>query len=166
MTGHLVVVGLGQALRGDDVAGLEAVRLWERTFPATATHPQVRIEYAESPGLTLLSLLEGATAALLVDAVQSGSAPAGTVHLLSEADLPAFLQGAASAHGWGVAETLALARQADLADLPVQIVLLGVEMAQAEVGAGLSPAVQEALPAVALEIEKYVRAWLTQEAER
>lgn len=160
----LVIIGLGQALRGDDAAGLEAVRLWERTFPATASQPWLRIEYAESPGLTLLSLLAEADSALLVDAVQSG-APAGTIHLLREADIPAFLQGAASAHGWGVAETLALGRQAGLLDLPAQITLLGIEATHLEVGSGLSPAVQQALPEAALTIEKFVQDWLTQEIE-
>lgn len=165
MTNQIVVIGLGQTLRGDDAAGLEAVRLWERTYPTTAAHPQVRVEYAESPGLTLLSLLEGAEKALLVDAVQS-HAPPGSIHLLNETDLPTFLQGAASAHGWGVAETLALGRQAGLMDLPKQITLLGIEMLQAEVGASLSPSVQQALPNVALSIEKCIRTWLIPEDDQ
>lgn len=165
MVNQIVIIGLGQTLRGDDAAGLEAVRLWERTYPATAALPQVRVEYAESPGLTLLSLLDGAEKALLVDAVQS-NAPPGSIHILDEADLPVFLQGAASAHGWGVAETLALGRQAGLIDLPEQITLLGIEMLQAEVGTGLSPAVQQALPEVALSIEQRIHAWLAQEDDQ
>lgn len=157
MTGEIVVIGLGQSLRGDDAVGLEAVRLWERSYPGTANQAQVRVEYAESPGLTLLSLLEGAEVALLVDAIQSGAVP-GTVHFLKEAQWPAFLQGAASAHGWGVAETLALGRQSGLVDLPERIFLLGVEVEQVEVGAGLSPAVQRVLPEVAHRIEEWVQA--------
>ncbi len=153
---EIVVIGLGQSLRGDDAAGLEAVRLWERSYPETANQAGVRVEYAESPGLTLLSLLAGASVALLVDAVQSGAAP-GTIHLLAEANWPAFLEGAASAHGWGVAETLALARQAGLVDLPEQIYLLGVEVEQVEVGTGLSPRVQAVLPEVARRIEAWLR---------
>ncbi len=165
MTNKIVIIGLGQTLRGDDAAGLEAVRLWERTYPTTATHPQVRVEYAESPGLTLLSLLEGADEALLVDAVQS-NAPPGSIHLLREADLPAFLQGASSAHGWSIAETLAIGRRAVIVDLPEQVSLLGIELAQTEMGAGLSPAVQQALPEVALTIERHIHDWLAKEARR
>lgn len=163
MTNQIVVIGLGQKLRGDDAAGLEAVQVWERMYPATAAHPQVRVEYAESPGLTLLSLLEGAEKAILVDAVQNGASP-GTLHILNEADLPAFLQGAASAHGWGVAETLALGRQAGVINLPEQITLFGIEIAQVEVGAELSPVVQRALAEIALAIEKHLRDCLAKES--
>ncbi len=156
MAGEIVIVGLGQTLRGDDAVGLEAVRLWERSYPATAGQSWLRVEYAESPGLTLLSLLEGADVALLVDAVQSG-APPGTLHFLDEADWSAFLQGAASAHGWGVAETLAIGRQSGVVDLPARIVLLGIEIGQVEVGADLSPALRETLPRVAHEIEHWIQ---------
>lgn len=154
----LVVLGLGQSQRGDDMAGLEAVRLWEKMFPSTASHPQVRVEYAETPGLTLLALLEGANVAILVDAIQSGSPP-GTVRILTEEEIPAFLGGANSAHGWGPTETLAIGRRSGL-DLPSQVIIVGLEAKQVEVGAKMSTEVQAGLILAAQEIERLVQKFL------
>src|SRR5512139_2985786 len=83
MTNTLVVVGIGQALRSDDGAGLAAVQAWQQSYPESARCSNVRIEMAELPGTGLLALLEGAQAAIVVDAVRSGATP-GTVHALSE----------------------------------------------------------------------------------
>ncbi len=146
--GMICVIGIGQSLRGDDEAGLAAVRLWDETYRKPARHSNLRVELAESPGVGLLDLLEGADAAVLVDAVQSGAKP-GTLHKLSESDLAAFLDGAGSAHGWGVAETLALGRQLGLEALPLKIVIIGIEVGQIGMGGGLSPRVAAALPLAA-----------------
>lgn len=151
----LVVVGLGQPLRGDDGVGVEAVAAWQAAYPETACHPAVRVHLAEAPGLGLLDLIGGASAALLVDAVRSG-APPGTLHLLQDGDLESFAGGARSAHGWGVAETLALARIADPGGLPARLQILGVEAGGVEPGAGLSPALRAALPEIAARIQALV----------
>ncbi|MFZ5879475.1 MAG: hydrogenase maturation protease [Chloroflexota bacterium] len=150
----VTVIGIGQSLRGDDAAGLEAVRRWREQFNETAGRPEVQVEVCELPGLGLLDLFEGADAVLLVDAVHSG-AGAGSIHRVGPGDLAAFTAEANSAHGWGVAETLGLARQLGLS-LP-RIHLIGIEAEQMEIGAGLSPAVEAALPAVCLEIERLLQ---------
>ena len=151
----IVVIGLGQSLRGDDEAGLAAVRLWLDTFPSAISDPQLNVELAESPGTSLLNLLEGADAAILVDGVESDAEP-GTIHKLTEADLDVFLAGADSAHGWGVAETLVLGRMVDPDSLPERIVLIGIGIRQVELGVGLSPAVAALLPLAASLIQDLV----------
>lgn len=151
---RLLVCGLGQRHRGDDAVGLEAVAAWARAHPDLAEHPQVRVLLLESPGLALLEPLAQAEAALLVDAVRSG-APPGTLHHLSPAALAAFGAGSASAHGWGVAETLALA-QALGRPLPVVLHILGVAVACLELGAPLSDPVAAALPRVGAAITRWV----------
>ncbi len=150
----LTIIGIGQSLRGDDGAGLAAVRRWQEMCPAQ--HPDVRIELAESPGLGLLNLLEGAAAAILVDAVRSGAIP-GSLHCLDESDIAAFLDGANSAHGWGVAESLALSRQLDPDSLPARLVLIGIEAGQVKLGEGLSPAVAASLPDAARLIQETIQ---------
>ncbi len=47
----VAVIGIGQSLRGDDAAGLIAVRQWQEKYPQTASRPEVRIETDELPGL-------------------------------------------------------------------------------------------------------------------
>ena len=151
------MIGIGQSLRGDDAAGLEAVRRWEEKFPETANKPEVQIEASELPGLALIDLLSNVDAAILVDAVQSAAKP-GTIHRLSEDELASFTSASKSAHGWGVAETLKMRRQ--LTDAKCNIRIIGIEAEQMELGAGLSQAVKDALPEICNAIEEEINALL------
>lgn len=151
----IYLIGIGQTLRGDDGAGLAAVQLWKNTHRNEELGSYLEVHLVESPGIGLLSLLEGSDAAVLVDAVQSGIEP-GTLHLLSENDLEAFMAGAGSAHGWGVAETLALGRQVKIDTLPPKILIIGIEAGRVEVGTGLSPEVTSALTDAAALISKTI----------
>jgi hydrogenase maturation protease len=146
----LVVIGLGQELRGDDAVGIEIVRLWQAKHPHTYD-AAMRVELSPLPGLELLDLLEGAQAAVLVDAVQ-GPHP-GTVHVVDRHQLASFGCDAASAHGWGAAETLELAAQVDSDILPSQILFLLIEAATVELGVPMSQAVRDSLPAAVEELQ-------------
>jgi hydrogenase maturation protease len=153
--GIIKVIGIGQSLRGDDAAGLLAVREWLETCQSTHGQPNVQVELAELPGISLLDLLEGVNYAILVDAVHSGSNP-GTVHVITEEQLASFSEGSGSAHGWGVAETLALGRQLTPQSMPEKLVLIGIEAGQLNMGGALSPEVRSSLPKVTRLIEQYV----------
>ena len=149
----ITIIGIGQSFRGDDAVGLEAIHRWREEFNETASRPEVQAEVCELPGVGLLDLFEGADSVLLVDAVQSG-AKVGTVHRIGPEELLAFTADSTSAHGWGVAETLKLAQQLGLPLPPIH--LIGVEAGQMEIGAGLSPEVEAAIPKVLLAIEDFV----------
>jgi hydrogenase maturation protease len=151
---NILVLGIGQSLRGDDVAGLEAVRAWQKQFPETVG--RVHVEIAELPGLGLLDLLEGVDAAIIVDAVQS-VAPAGTLIRLGPDDLASFTPDAGSAHGWGVAETLQLGRSLYPWLAQVGVTLIGIVGEDFGMGAGLCPRVRSALEEAAQMIEREVR---------
>ncbi len=151
----VAVIGIGQSLRGDDAAGLTAVRQWQENYPETASRPEVRVETHELPGLALLDLIRDAKAAILVDAVQSSAAP-GTIHLLHEEDLSTFASDAKSAHGWGVAETLGMGRLLGEMD-STSIRLIGIEAEQMTLGMELSKIVQDAIPRVCEAIEEEVK---------
>ncbi len=153
----IIILGIGQSLRGDDDAGPQAVRLWQKTYPETAADPRVRVEQAGIPGLELIDLMAEADCALLVDAVQSGAAP-GKLHLVKPEQVASFDGGSGSAHGWGVAETLALAQELHY-PLPLQIYILGIEAASFEMGAPLSKAVAHSLEKAAEMIEGRIRWW-------
>jgi hydrogenase maturation protease len=151
------VIGIGQSLRGDDAAGLEAVRLWQGRFPGTAARPEVRAETSELPGLNLLEMLRDLEAAVLVDAVHSPSASPGTLVRVGPDELSSFVPGSGSAHGWGVAETLQLGRSLDPALAACRIVLIGIVGCTFDMGAGLSPEVRAALPGAAEALEAEIR---------
>jgi hydrogenase maturation protease len=156
---NIVVVGIGQNLRGDDAAGIEAVRRWQAQYPDSISRPGLRVEISELPGLDLLNLLDGAQGAVIADAIQS-SAPPGQLHLLGPDDLASFTPDATSAHGWGVAETLQLGRTLSPSLAKCRITLIGIEAGQMAMGAGLSPEVERALDQASDLIEKIVQALL------
>jgi len=155
----ITIIGIGQSLRSDDGAGLAAVRAWMAAYPGTASDPRLQVVLVELPGLELLDLLGDSHAAIITDVVHSDAAP-GNLHRLEIDELASFQPGSSSAHGWGVAETLQLGRLLDLDSLPEEIILLGIEAGDLNLGEGLSEAVQAALPAIVEQIEAQVRGWL------
>ena len=155
----ILVIGMGQTLRGDDAAGSEAVRRWQADYPATASRAEVTVEFSELPGLALLDLLDGYDAGILVDAVQT-TAAAGTIFRLGLAELESFDTAAKSAHGWGVAESLELDQQLNRSRPPRLVRIVGIQAQQLELGHKLSTAVENAMPAAADAIEKEIQAFL------
>ncbi len=151
----VLVVGIGPSLRGDDSAGPQAVGRWQARR-ASKGPASVRAICLEAPGLSLLDVLEAARRVVIVDAVRSGAAP-GTLHRISPDVLAAFGADSRSAHGWGVGETLALARLVCPERLPESLCIIGIEVDSVQPGSGLSPAVAAALDGAADMIEAYVR---------
>lgn len=161
---HIIVIGIGQSLRGDDAVGLTAVNRWQNDYPITSHDHQVKVETSELPGLSLLDLMEDYDAAVLVDAVRSGS-PAGTLHILNADNPQAFGDGPGSAHGWGVAETLKLGRLLSPDRLPRNLILIGVEVGQIDLGQSLSLEVEHALSSASQWIEQQVCDFLDRPTE-
>ncbi len=157
---RVTVIGIGQTMRGDDAAGIEAVRRWERVYPETATQHEVSVQYAELPGLSLLDMLEGFGGAVIVDAVEAGAA-AGSIYRLGPNELASFGTGAKSAHGWGVAETLQLGKQVGTLSPQLRLRIVGIAAGRMETGKPLSDAVEKALPAACEAIEAEVKGLLS-----
>ncbi len=153
---RVTVIGVGQTLRADDAAGMEAVRRWERVHPETAARDDVTVQYRELPGLGLLELLEGFDAAVIVDAIQS-TAVEGTVHRLRPDELESFGHGAKLAHGWGVAETLKLDEQVNLRRQGRRIRLVGIAAEHMELGMPMCEQVRGAMTAASEAIDEEVR---------
>jgi hydrogenase maturation protease len=155
----IIVIGVGQTMRGDDAIGVLAVQSWCSNYPQSANHPKVQVEIAELPGLDLLELLSGAENALIVDAVESGAQP-GMIYLLDEAEISAFDNGSGSAHGWGVGETIQLGRNLNRDDLPDKIRFIGIGARQFDMGNKPSPEVILQLPQIVELIEGQVISFL------
>ena len=152
------MIGIGQSLRGDDAAGLEALRQWQEKFPEMAGRPELRVEASELPGFALLEMLEDVDAAILIDAVRSSAKP-GTIHRLSEEELLSFTSDAKSAHGWGVAETLVVGRLLDrIEDIPIR--LIGIETEQTVLGAEMSRAVLSGIPSACKAIQEEIESFI------
>lgn len=131
MTQRTVVVGVGAADRGDDIAGWAvADRLGSRT----------EVHYSSGDPFDLTCDWTGADLAVVVDAMRSGR-PAGSVEVLDAHRLPSTR--AASSHGLGIAEAVSLSRA--VGSLPRRLVVVGIEGRRFGVGDAMSPEVRAAI---------------------
>jgi hydrogenase maturation protease len=147
-----IIVGIGTRFRGDDAYGLLAVERW-RTLHGAA-QPEVDVATLECTSLDLLPLLRGHDRAILVDAIEA--APADGIRHLHEAEMAAFAPGSGSAHGWGVAEALALARALPSAGFPNEIAIVGLPFESIEPGPprsmGAARLIDQAVAAIQAEL--------------
>jgi hydrogenase maturation protease len=147
--GRTLVIGIGNAWRNDDAAGLAVARLLDGLEGADV------IEREGEP-TSLIDAWEGAEAVWLVDAVSSGAEP-GTVHRhdASEQELPAQLF-RTSTHHFGLAEAVELARA--VGRLPGRTIVFGIEGKSFDTGETLSPEVEAASARVAEAVREEVAA--------
>jgi hydrogenase maturation protease len=137
----LVVVGVGNALRGDDAAGLAVAELVR-----SRVSDDVVVKVCEQEPSRLVDAWEGAAAAVVVDAASSAAEP-GTVHRIdaSAGEVPARVF-RSSTHAFGVGDVVELARA--LGRLPERVIVYGIEGGDFAAGTGLSEPVTAALPGV------------------
>lgn len=148
MSGWLVI-GVGNGLRGDDAAGIQAAKALERL-----KLPGVQVLESGGEGLDLMEAWTDSDRVIVIDAAHSG-APAGTLHFFDAQAglLPASLSGG-STHMVGLAEAIELSRALD--HLPAELLVYGIEGKSFEMGEALSPAVEEAIPKVIQQIQERV----------
>lgn len=149
----MVVLGLGNDLRGDDGIGLEiSRRLMARDLD------RLVVEQPED-ALAILGAFEGAALVVVVDAAQGGAAP-GTIHRLEIAERALTRDlGRCSSHGLGLAEALALGEA--LGRLPPRLVVYAIEGASFDHGSAFSTAVATVLD----EVERRVLAEIGRDPE-
>jgi hydrogenase maturation protease len=155
MAASVVVIGVGNALRGDDRAGLEVVR----RLADLDSQIGITVHAHEGTSVALLDLWENAEAVVLVDGLRSNAAP-GTITRIdatSEA-IPVPLRGASS-HAVGVAEAIELARALEI--LPPTVVVYGVEGASYAPGASLTESVAAAIGVAAGRVRREALELLT-----
>ena len=147
----IAVIGVGNALRGDDGAGPAVLGRLRAECPAG-------VELCESDGEVtgLLDALSGRRAAIVVDAVCSG-AEAGTVHCWRD-DAPALAVLRSSTHALGVADALALAEA--LQRRPHRVTVVAIEARHFAPGEPLSPPVAQAVDPAAAVVRRELAHWL------
>jgi hydrogenase maturation protease len=154
---RIKVIGVGNAWRGDDAAGLLVARRLQ------ADHlPQVQISETLGTLSAIQEAWQDAAGVIVVDAVVSGGLP-GTIHRFDgHGDgMPVQLSRSPSSHGWGVAEALALGRL--FQELPPVLIIYGIEGKNFDPGQKVSPEVAAAIPAAADRIRQEIQAWLARE---
>ena len=148
--GTVLVIGVGNAWRGDDAVGLQAARRLR-----VSLGPSVEVIDAEGDGLAILDLMEGIDHVILIDAVKGGGQPGTTVRLDLSVGSRWGTVVPCSTHAMGIAAAIDLARA--LGRLPKQIILYGIEIESVDSGASLSGSVREGLDIVVEQVYREVR---------
>jgi hydrogenase maturation protease len=142
-----LIIGVGNAFRGDDGAGLVVAQRLRSRLP-----PDIRVLEQSGEGTALMDAWREASRVIVIDAVHSGAMP-GTIHRIDVASdsVPTGLF-PASTHAFGVVEAVAIARA--LQELPPRLIVYGIEGADFGEVQGLSEQVHHAVVAVADQIVK------------
>lgn len=149
------VIGVGNAWRGDDAAGLlVARRLRRENLP--------RVEISENLGTatTLADAWQDAARVIVVDAVVAGGPPGAMYRVDAHDPAATFpVSRSPSSHGWGLSEAVALGRL--FQNLPPVLIIYGIEGENFTLSEGLSPAVAAAIPETAHRIRREIQEWLS-----
>jgi hydrogenase maturation protease len=143
-----VVIGVGNAYRGDDEAGLAVAQRLRATL-----HGADVLETDGEP-TRLLDAWDGATLAIVVDAVHSHEAPAGFVHRFDIGPEGLQTVSPSSSHGMGPGEAVELGRA--LGRLPERLIVYGIEGHDFGEGAPMAPEVLTAIDEVVERIQREV----------
>jgi hydrogenase maturation protease len=140
---RVLIVGVGNELRGDDAVGLLVVR--------QISDPRFDVVECTAEGTELIYALAGRRAAIVVDATTGGGKSGSVTRFDAHSDtIPSGLF-PYSTHAFGVAEAIELLHVLD--QLPERLVIYGIEGARFDMGDPLSPEVGVAIRDVARRIE-------------
>jgi hydrogenase maturation protease len=141
----VILIGVGNAWRGDDGAGLAVARRVRELSPAG-----VEVREFEGDATALVEAWSGAEGVVVVDAAESG-APPGTVRRFDARTRPLPVRSLrSSTHAFGVSDAGELARALDR--LPARLDVYAIEGASFTAGEGLSPAVERAVDELAASL--------------
>ena len=141
------VIGVGNADRGDDAAGLLAVRALSMRLP-----PGVEVAETDGEPARLIDLLGGVDRVILVDASSARDRPGLVRRLNIEAVGDARCT--TTSHRLGLPDAVLLAAALGIAP---EAVVYTVEGQSFEPGAGVSPEVERGIRIVARQILREVR---------
>ena len=139
-----IIIGLGNPILSDDGVGW---KIAEALTPTVHRPPSTVVETASLGGLSLMERLEGYERAILVDSMQTGLHPIGTVSLFPLSELPNAPEShSASAHDTSLMTALETGRRMGLA-LPDEVMVVAIEARTVhDFSEELSPEVADAVP--------------------
>jgi hydrogenase maturation protease len=137
-----LILGLGNALRGDDGVGPAVIEWLDRQ----ALPPGVEAIDGGTSGLDIVSIIMGRERAIIVDAANVGQAPGRWLRFTPDAAQLKENATTLSLHSAGLTEALALG--AALNVLPPTIIIYGVQPQKLDWSAQLSTEVQAAIAEV------------------
>jgi hydrogenase maturation protease len=141
LEGKTIVLGVGNILLKDEGIGIRAIQELERRYDFPE---EVSLVDGGTLGLSLLSVIRDAGRLIVLDAVQNRAAP-GTIHRLTDKDLPKTVAYKTSIHQTDLVEAINICREVFDHEPPVTII--GIEPEDLNpYGVELSPAAARAMP--------------------
>lgn len=143
-----LVIGLGNPILGDDGVGWKVA---EALSSVVSRQSSVEVDTAALGGLSLMERLLGYDRVVLVDSMETGQGPVGSVQTFPLASLPDPMSGhSASAHDTSLMTALRTAEQIG-ANIPNHVDIVAIEAQNVyDFSEELSPPVAAAVP-VAVE---------------
>ena len=139
---QVLILGLGNPLLGDEGIGVRAVE----ELQGLELPDGVTVVEGGTAGLGLIGLMKGYQKVIIVDAADMGYPPGCVVRFTPlEAQLKT-VEAPLSLHQIGLGEVLTLAEALEVA--PAEQIIIGIQPSQVEMGAGLSPEVERAVPKI------------------
>lgn len=153
-----LVLGLGNPILGDDGVGWRVVE----TVRPRLQDNTIEVDCLAVGGLSLMERLIGYDRVILVDAMNTGSQPVGSVRVFSLSELPHPQAGhTSSAHDTSLQKALEVAQELG-ERLPDEIYVVAIEARQLHTfSEELSPEVQAALPIAARRVMELCRGFQT-----
>jgi hydrogenase maturation protease len=153
-----LVLGLGNEIAGDDGVGALAARALREQLAGRAD-----VVESSASGMALLELFIGHERALVIDSIQTGRMPAGTIRELTLAEVGRVVS--PSLHQTGIPELAAVGKLLGLG-FPADVLVLAVEVVDPyTMGAGLSAPVAAALPELVRRARRQVERWESEETK-
>jgi hydrogenase maturation protease len=148
MSGHTVVIGIGNPFRHDDGVGPAVVDLLRERLTG------VGFVTCDGEPVALMDAWSGARRAVVIDAARGPDGEVGRVFRFATEHPAATRAGVAASHAADLGDTVALARALDR--MPGSLLVYTVAIADTSFGTGLSPAVEAAAGRLADQIAAVV----------
>jgi len=136
-----MILGLGNILLRDEGVGVRVIEAMQ----SINLPPGVELFDGATAGLDLLDAIADRPKVIVIDAVDAPEAP-GTVLQFTPQDLAPRNGQSVSLHEIGLLETLAVAKQLNIA--PQEVVILGVKPKDVACGLDLSPEIARLVPRI------------------
>ncbi len=137
----------------DDGAGVKVIQHLDENYRLS---PNVTLFDGGTLGLDLLPQLEGIDRLLIVDAIETGKAP-GTLAKMTGDDIPIAMETKLSPHQMGLKDLLAVAMLQGIK--PPEMVLLGIQPENIDLGMDLSPKVAARFDELVQMVIKELENW-------
>ena len=123
MNDKVIVIGLGNPVLGDDGVGWRVAELVKEQVNDQA----IEVDFLAGGGLSVMERLVDYDTAVIIDAINMGDVPVGTVRVLKLTDLPnPFAGHLGSAHETSLFTAMQLGRSLG-ARLPEQVMIVAIE---------------------------------------